>query len=368
VVLLVTTFAIGFPTVNVFSELTASVQPIKLLIINSYSPDNVCSSPQQRGILFELAKAGYKTGKNLIVRIFYMDTKRRFTSPEEIEKRGEEALKEFYRFKPNVLVTLDDNAFRTVALRLVGQHVPIVFSGMNGQPEDYDRIVDWMETRKHPGKNITGVYENLHVLDALRIYKKLFPGIKKVVFITDLSPTGCAITKQIISELNSTPSFPCPWEFRMALSWEDYKKIIISLDRDPMVSAIYPVAVTLPSQSGKRFTAPEIFKWTTKHIEKPEIAVNHEFARMGLFGGAAVDFFSMGRQAGRMVIRILKGEYPGNIPIEKAEKYVLVFNLDRARELGIKIPQEILLSADEVIQSATKKQRRAGYQDVNELH
>jgi len=50
-----------------------------------------------------------------------------------------------------------------------------------------------------------------------------------------------------------------------------------------------------------------------------------------------------------MVVRILLGEAPGNIPVEEAQRYALVFNLDRARQLGIQIPPDVLLAADEVI-------------------
>ena len=72
------------------------------------------------------------------------------------------------------------------------------------------------------------------------------------------------------------------------------------------------------------------------------------FTRMGLFGGAAVDFFAMGKQAGAMVIRILQGEEPSGIAIEDAGRYALVFNLSRAAVLGIDIPRDVLLSADEI--------------------
>jgi ABC-type uncharacterized transport system substrate-binding protein len=56
-----------------------------------------------------------------------------------------------------------------------------------------------------------------------------------------------------------------------------------------------------------------------------------------------------------MAVRILQGEKPGDIPIEDARRYALVFNLDRARELGIQIPPDVLLAADEVIADKTKQ-------------
>jgi len=56
----------------------------------------------------------------------------------------------------------------------------------------------------------------------------------------------------------------------------------------------------------------------------------------------------MGKQAGVKVASILNGVNPGSIPVEDAENYALAFNLDRARQLKIKIPEEILAAADDI--------------------
>lgn len=324
--------------------------------MNSYSKANVCSRPQQQGIIDTLMETGYSKNDNFVVKVFYMNTKRKFVTPVQINERGNLALQKINRFKPDVLVVLDDNAFRTVALKLVDKPIPIVFSGMNNKPEYYNKIKRWMETRARPGHNITGVHEKLHIWDALRIHKKLFPLTNRIVFITDDSPTGKAVQTQIITELLKADSFPCGWDIRVALSWEDYKQIIESIDRDENASAIYPVALRLLSErSGKVYAPPEILRWTVQHFHKPEIPLNHEFARLGLLGGASVDFYEMGKQAGRMIVKILKGADPAFIPIEEAERYVLVFNINRATQLGINIPKNVLLAADEVITSHSSR-------------
>ena len=80
------------------------------------------------------------------------------------------------------------------------------------------------------------------------------------------------------------------------------------------------------------------------------MALKYYFSKIGLFGGAAVDFGAMGRLAGLKVASILDGTSAGALPIEDAQEYAIVFNLERARSLNIKIPDALLTAADHVSQ------------------
>ena len=64
----------------------------------------------------------------------------------------------------------------------------------------------------------------------------------------------------------------------------------------------------------------------------------------------APDHLDLTRRAAVYIDKILKGANPGDLPVEQASKYQLVFNLKTAKALGLTIPASLLAQADEVIQ------------------
>ncbi len=320
----------------------------KLFILHSYEEGHVCGQPQHDGAVEALAKMGFTVGDNLLVETYFMDTKRTNNSKKLIQQQADIALEKITDFAPDVLITIDDNAFRTVALKLTNQPMAIVFSGMNAQPKAYNRVTRIIETWERPGHNITGVYEKLYFVEALRVHGKIFPDFSKTLVLVDTSPTGKAIKKQIELEILGE-QLPCALEIKVVSSFEEYKRVVQTVSEDPQIGAIYPAALLLKDAEGNTYTAPDIFAWTIQNSQRPEIALNYSFTRMGLFGGAAVDFFAMGKQAGQMVGEIFKGKNAGALPIEKAKKFALAFNLNRANNLGIQLPPDILLAADEIV-------------------
>jgi putative tryptophan/tyrosine transport system substrate-binding protein len=65
------------------------------------------------------------------------------------------------------------------------------------------------------------------------------------------------------------------------------------------------------------------------------------------YGFDAVDVF---KRASGYVDRLLKGENPGDLPVQAPTKFEMVVNLKAARALGLEVPSTMLAHADEVIE------------------
>jgi len=82
----------------------------------------------------------------------------------------------------------------------------------------------------------------------------------------------------------------------------------------------------------------------------PTITLFTAFPKIGGLMAYGPDFPSMFMRAANYVARILAGTKPSELPIERPSKFELVINLKTAKALGFKVPETLLVRADEVIE------------------
>ena len=92
-----------------------------------------------------------------------------------------------------------------------------------------------------------------------------------------------------------------------------------------------------------------IVEFTARH-RLPAVYAYNELVQAGGLMSFGPSYPGMHRRAAYFVDRILKGERAADLPMEQPSKFELIINLRAARALGLAIPQEILLRADELIE------------------
>jgi len=331
-------------TLVLLSSNTAAAGAIskRAFIVHSYESNHVCGVPQGNGIESVLRE---HFGSSLTVEAQFMDTKTTNSTAEKMRAEAQHVLLAIEAFKPDIVFTIDDNAFREVGLGLAGKPFPVIFSGMNGQPAAYNRKVSFLDGEMRPAENITGVYEKLHFRTALDVMRGVDPELRHVVALLDKSPTGNAIKVQMQKELQEEGS-NIQVTFRQVGTVTEYLNEIDNINRDSAIQAVYPVVLSVKTEQGESIGFRDTIKTFILKSKKPGMALNFMFARLGLFGGASVDFGAMGRQAGRMGVKLLEGESIRNLSIETAHEYLITFNIARARMLNISISNEMIGAAE----------------------
>jgi putative tryptophan/tyrosine transport system substrate-binding protein len=107
----------------------------------------------------------------------------------------------------------------------------------------------------------------------------------------------------------------------------------------------------LPTDSFIRLRQTLIAELASRH-RLPAVSADADFARNGglMYYGATINLLDQFRQAANYVDRILKGAKPGDLPIQRADKYTLVINLKVAKALGLTVPLPLAGLADELIE------------------
>ena len=280
-----------------------------------------------RGFTQGMRELGYLEGKDFVVE---------WRSAEGHYERLPDLAAELVRMKVDVIVTGSSPAVRPA--QQATTTIPVVM----GYSTDPVRN-GFVASLAHPGGNTTGLAGSGDDSSPkqLELLATIVPGLSRVAFLTNpQSPTSLTIVKRAQSAAEKASLLVVPLEARnpqeiddafAALAKQNVAAVMIGLD--PMFFAQRQQI----AQLALRNRVASIFQ------------VREFVAAGGLmsYGESLEEFY---RRAASFVDKIFKGAKPGDLPIEQPTRFNLVINRKTADALGVTIPPQPYIFADEVIE------------------
>jgi putative ABC transport system substrate-binding protein len=225
----------------------------------------------------------------------------------------------------------------TLAAKAATTTIPIVFA-IGGDP-----VQGIIASMIRPGGNLTGVtfYAGELGPKRLELLRELVPHDRTIAFLAN--PDNSAAETEIrqiqaaaqsVGQRIMTLKARTADEIDAAFGTAAREQVGgLLVNPDGVFSALHEQLVAL----SVRYAIPAIY-------------YNREFARAGGLMIYADDRSTLLHQAGVYVGRILKGEKPAELPVQRPTKFDLIINLKAARALGVTVPPLLLSRADEVLE------------------
>ena len=276
-----------------------------------------------------LQKLGWMEGRNLRI-----DTRWAAANVESIQRFA----KELVALQPDLI--LSANTPTTAALLQQTRTISIIFANVSNPVGD-----GFLASLPRPGGNITG-FTNLEATMAgkwVELLKEIAPRVARVaaVFNPETAPGGGSY-------------FLGPFE---AAAASFRVEAIVAPDRD--TSELESVFVAQARQPNTGLVVISDFFMIDHRVEVTSLATRYRlpavypfrmFTELGgllSYGSDLIDNF---RRAASYVDRVLRGEKPGELPVQAPVKFELVINLKTAKALGLDVPLHLQQRADEVIE------------------
>jgi len=274
-----------------------------------------------------MRQLGYVPGKNVVVDV-------RWAGGQAEGFRT--ALSELIRLRPEVIVV--SSALGAVEAKRATTSIPVVFIGV---PDPIERGV--AQTLARPGGNLTGLARAAGdglTGKTVEVLRQIVPGVSRVAILWNPNSANDERRAQTVAAVEAFAMTPLVIE----VSNRDGIEAAFAEMHKRRANALFVVTdpMTLANRS-------EIVRLAAVN-RIPAVYEFGEFARSGGLVAYAPSVTEQFRRAAIYVDKILRGAKPGELPIEQPSKFELVINLKAAKALGIAVPKEVLVRADELIQ------------------
>jgi putative ABC transport system substrate-binding protein len=243
---------------------------------------------------------------------------------------------ELIRLNPNVVVSSPVPA--NLAIAKATSTIPIVMAS-GADPVGFGLV----KSLSHPGGNITGLTNFAEELASKQIdlMRELLPGLARLAALVNVAnPLHVPQWRETQAAAAQAAIALVPFELRSA---DQLEEAFARFARERADALLVPPDVTFTTHRRR-------IAHLALDARLPTIFFVRQSAEDGglmSYGPNPVENY---RRAATYVDKILKGEKPQDLPIERPTKFELVINLKTAKALGLTVPPTLIARADEVIE------------------
>ncbi|ALF30360.1 ABC transporter substrate-binding protein [Brucella abortus] len=268
------------------------------------------------GVKDALAEAGYKEGENL--KFIYQSAQGNPATAAQIARQ-------FVGEGPDVIVPISTPSAQAVVSAT--RDIPVVFPAVS-DPVGAQLVKDL----KKPGGNVTGLSDMSPVVEHIKLIKEVMPNIKKLGYLYNSGETNSVSLLAALKEAATAEGIEIV-ESAATKSAEVQGAARALVGR---ADAMYvPTDNTIVS-------ALESAVGVAEESKLPLFTADTDSVKRGALAALGFNYYDVGKQTGAIVVKILKGEKPGDIAVDIAKGTDLVINLGAAKKMGVEFPQAVI--------------------------
>ncbi len=266
-----------------------------------------------KGFKDELAREGYRDGKE--IKLDYQNAN---NDQSNLKTMAEKLV------NGDSKVLFGITTPSSQALANATKKTPIVLGAVTDP-----KSANLVKNNQHPGGNITGISDRAPIQEQLELIQRFMPKLKTLgVIYTSSDASAVAGYRQIVSECK-----------KLKLSLKGYA-ISNSNDLNQVSQQMLTQvdAVIVPTDNTVAGAMQTLVK-NANAAKKPVFPAVDTMVKEGGIATYSVDQYKLGVEGAKMVVQILKGKQPANMPVRYLKHGKPVLNLKEAKKLGLTVPK-----------------------------
>lgn len=276
------------------------------------------------GAIEQLAAEGFKEGENLTVN---------FQSAQGNMGTAGQIAKQFASENPDVIYAISTPSAQAVASATTT--IPVVFSAVTDPVEA--KLVTSLEK---PGNNVTGASDVLPYEPQIELIRELIPNVKNVGYVYSPGEVNSTVVLKNLKEKLA------PFGINVIES-PAQKSSDITQAANALVGK---VDVIYTPTDNNVINAYEALYQVAKSAKIPLIAAETSTVERGAVAALGVNYTDLGKESGKIIARVLRGEKPDTIPVYISQNLDLYVSKKHAAEQGVTLPQAVLDRATKVFE------------------